>query len=99
MLNLNMFRTDVQAAQPYAELQAWATACRNLGADPAQLAAYENAAQAYATTTIYPNSTIVYEAREAAHQALQRGEPLPKDPEEAIQAMWNRQWAARLNRS
>ena len=100
MLNLNLFRVltpaEQEARRPFDELQIWAGVCRALGAAPEQLAVYENAAQAYATTTLYPNSAIVSVAREAAYDALRRGDPLPTDPEAAIRLLWNRQWADRM---
>lgn len=100
MINLNLFRVpspaEQEAQRQYTELQTWAATCRALGAAPEQLAAYEHAAQAYARTTIYPNSAIVAAARKAAQEALARGESLPQDVEAAIQQMWDRELAVRL---
>ena len=99
-MNLNLFRilspAEQEAQRQYTELQTWAAACRSLGAAPEELAAYENAAQAYARTTIYPNNAIVAEARKAAQEALARGEPLPQDIAAAMQQMWARELAALL---
>lgn len=102
VINLNLFRvlspTEQESQRQYYELQTWAGACRALGANPEHLAAYENAAQAYAATTLYPNSEIIAAARRAAQEALLHGEPLPQDVAAAVQAMWNREMGAWLDR-
>lgn len=97
---MNLFRVlspDEQAAmQAYADQEAWTLQCRALGATPEQCATYERSAQAFAATTIYPNSRIVAEARKAALDALARGEPMPLSAEQILQALWSRELARQL---
>lgn len=99
-MNLNLFRVlspaEQEAQRQYAELEQWQAACLALGATPAQLVAYERAAQTYARTTLYPNSAIVTQARQAAKEALMRGEPMPQDIAATVQQMWGRELATKL---
>jgi lipase chaperone LimK len=96
-MNLNLFRVlspvEQEAQRQHADRDTWHVQCRSLGATPAQLDAYEESAQAFARTTIYPNTRIVAEARRAALEALRQGKPLPADAEAAVQSVWARDLA------
>lgn len=97
-MNLDLFRVlmsaDQEAAQQFIDYDLWRLACMAFGVTDTQCGDYSRAARAFAATTFYPNDAVVEAARRAALEALQRGEPLPTDVEQAVQALFARQLAA-----
>jgi hypothetical protein len=69
----------------YADRERWQAECLALGATIEQVRVYDADAQAYARTTLYPNSDVVAYARRLAVDALRLGLPVPESAEQAIE--------------
>lgn len=99
-MNLNLFRVltpaEREAQQQFIDYELWRIACMKCGVSDTQCGDYNRAAVLFAQTTFYPNDAIVATARQSALEALQRGEPMPTDPEAAVQSLFARQLAALL---
>jgi hypothetical protein len=83
MLGLGRVITSIVEAA-HAEYEAWEYACLARGATREQARAFNQAAYAYATTTIEPNDAVVDRLRFVAKQELACGRPFPS-VEEAIE--------------
>lgn len=68
----------------YEDREYWQHQCLVLGATTEQLRVYDQDAQRYAATTIYPNHHVVAYARQVALEALKRGERMPTNAEQAM---------------
>lgn len=91
MLDLNPFvlcSTTGQAIyRQCADRERWIVDCFAIGADRQALEDYDRAALAYAASwPIYPAADVIAYCRHLARAALQRGEPLPMSPQQAIEA-------------
>lgn len=95
MINpLVVYNTTMHVAiRQYAEQETWRHQCGALGVSGQQIILYEERALAFAATTIYPNSDVVCYLRMLALEALKRGEPMPTDPKQTIEAEDLRQMA------
>lgn len=69
----------------YADGERWQTECLALGATIERVRTYDADTQAYARTTLYPNSDVVAYARRLAVEALKLGLPMPESAERAIE--------------